>query len=81
MCWSLFAKFGFCGSWTMELFVIKRLRIYAGIAVAQLLWFETASPPVVPYGKKSSCKYHEQAALPQASKLHEEFAREGEERE
>lgn len=64
---------GFRGTWTMELFVIKRLRIYAGIPIGQLLWLTASGAPSVPYGKKSSAKYNDAGPLPQPSKLHEEL--------
>lgn len=66
---------GFRGSWTMELHVVKRLRIYSGIAIGQLLWFETRSAPLFPYDQKPSAKYSNSGPLPQPSKLHEELTR------
>lgn len=64
---------GFRGHWTMELFVVKRLRVYPNIPIGQLLWFATENQPLVPYGSKPSAKYSDAGALPQASKLHEEL--------
>lgn len=64
---------GFRGHWTMELFVIKPLRVYAGLAVGQLLWLETSGTPLMPYGDKASAKYNDAGPLPQPSKLHEEL--------
>lgn len=64
---------GFRGRWTMELFVVKRLRVYPGIPVGQLLWFEVSGAPEVPYNRKPSAKYNNTDELPQASKLHEEL--------
>lgn len=63
---------GFLGHWTMELFVIKPLRIYKSMAIGQLLWFTTESAPDVPYFNKKSAKYSGAGALPQASRMHEE---------
>jgi dCTP deaminase len=64
---------GFRGHWTMELFVVKRLRVYPNIPIGQLLWFTTENEPLVPYGSKPSAKYSDAGAFPQASKLHEEL--------
>lgn len=64
---------GFRGHWTMELFVIKPLRVYAGLAVGQLLWLETSGAPLRLYGGKASAKYNDAGPLPQPSKLHEEL--------
>ena len=63
---------GFQGHWTMELFVIKPLRVYAGMAVGQLLWFTPSGMPDVPYGMKPSAKYQGRGPMPQASKMHQE---------
>jgi dCTP deaminase len=66
---------GFCGNWTMELFVVQPLRVYAGMPVGQLLWFEASSPPLVPYGDKASAKYAGSGAMPEPSALHLDLAR------
>lgn len=63
---------GFRGPWTMELTVVKRLRVYAGDAIGQLLWFRTESAPITQYGDKPSAKYNDAGPLPQPSRLHEE---------
>lgn len=63
---------GFRGHWTMELFVIHPLRIKAGMAIGQLLWFNTNEAPDVPYDRKQSAKYNNRDPLPQASKMHQE---------
>lgn len=60
---------GFCGHWTMELFCIEPLRIYADMRIGQLLWF-FANDPVLPYGQKRSAKYNNREAIPQASMMH-----------
>lgn len=62
---------GFRGHWTMELFVIRPLRVYAGMAIGQLLWF-TANPPRVPYDHKRSAKYGGRDPDPQASLMYRE---------
>jgi dCTP deaminase len=63
---------GFRGNWTMELFVVKPLRVYKGMAIGQLLWFTTASTPDVPYDLKPSAKYGGRRPEPQASKMYQE---------
>lgn len=64
---------GFRGPWTMELTVVKRLRVHAGDPIGQLLWLTTTSAPLVPYCNKPSAKYNDAGPLPQPSKLHEDF--------
>jgi dCTP deaminase len=71
---------GFCGHWTMEMFVIEPLRVYAGMPVGQLLWLTASGVPITPYGSKASAKYSEAGSLPQASKLHEELRNSSERR-
>ncbi len=63
---------GFRGPWTMELTVVKRLRVHAGDAIGQLLWFYPSGPPLTSYDQKPSAKYNDAGPLPQPSKLHEE---------
>ena len=48
---------GFFGHWTMEIVVVRPVRVYAGMPIGQLIWFRTASPPLVPYDWKPGAKY------------------------
>jgi len=64
---------GFRGPWTMELTVVKRLRVHAGDPIGQLLWLEASVSPAVSYDRKPSAKYNDAGALPQPSRLHEEL--------
>lgn len=59
----------------MELFVVHALRIYAGMAIGQLLWLSTNEQPDVPYDLKKSAKYNNRDPLPQASRMHQEHTR------
>ena len=65
---------GFRNHWTMELFVVKPLRIYAGMAIGQLLWFSASDEPLVPYTAKRDAKYNDRSALPQASAMFRNFS-------
>ena len=65
---------GFCGHWTMELFVIKPLRVYAGMAIGQLLWFTTNEAPEIPYDLKKSAKYNNRNPTPMASMMYQELS-------
>ena len=49
---------GFCGHWTMEIFVIKPVRVYAGMPIGQLTYFETSGQPIQTYDKKKDQKYN-----------------------
>lgn len=66
---------GFFGHWTMELFVVHPLRVYAGMAIAQLLYFD-ASRPRCSYPQKQSAKYNNKSVEPGASRLFRDFEKE-----
>ena len=62
------------GHWTLEMTVVKSLRVYAGMPVGQLLWFEVSDTPTVDYARKPSAKYRDAAdPLPQASRMWRNF--------
>lgn len=65
---------GFRGHWTMELHVVRRLRVHAGMPVGQLLWFAVSGEPETSYGRKPSAKYAGSGPEPAASRLHADFA-------
>src|SRR4030042_6661638 len=48
---------GFCNTWTLEISVKQPVRIYHGMPIGQLLYFEASGTPATPYGKKASAKY------------------------
>lgn len=63
---------GFFNHWTMEIFVIQAVRVYAGMPLAQFIFFETGSP-LVPYNKKASAKYNEVDKRPRPSMMWKNF--------
>jgi dCTP deaminase len=71
-----FGDVGFKGHWTLEMTVVYPLRIYSGMAIAQLAWFAASGTPEVPYDLKPSAKYNNRDPLPQASLMHENHVRE-----
>lgn len=64
---------GFCNHWTLEMTVVRPLRIYAGMPIGQLLWFEASGVPLRPYNKKPDAKYNERDAQPGVSQMHRNF--------
>jgi dCTP deaminase len=62
---------GFFGSWTLEIFVIQAVRVYAGMPIGQFTFYETGEIDV-PYDKKSSAKYGG-SKLPQTSAMWKNF--------
>lgn len=68
-----FGDVGFRGHWTLELFVIEPLRIYAGMKIAQLVYHEPSGQPDVPYDRKPGAKYVNRDSIPQQSLSHLNF--------
>ena len=63
---------GFCGHWTLEISVVQPVRVYPGMPIAQLLFFEVSSQPIRKYGGDGS-KYQKQGAKPVASMMWKSF--------
>ncbi len=60
---------GFAGHWTMEIHVVQPVRVYAGMPIGQLIYFETGEVDV-PYDEKPGAKYRDgRNPEPQASKM------------
>ncbi len=60
---------GFCNFWTLEISVKKPVRVYAGMPVGQLIYFETQGELATPYNTKTSAKYNTRAAVPVESMM------------
>jgi dCTP deaminase len=63
---------GFCNHWTLEIHVIEPVRVYAGMPIGQLIYFETGAVDV-PYNKKPNAKYTKRCAEPQPSQMWKNF--------
>src|SRR5512142_2772407 len=48
---------GFCNTWTLEISVKQPVRVYAGMPIGQLIYFEVSGAVGTPYSAKSSAKY------------------------
>lgn len=48
---------GFCNTWTLEISCVKPVRIYSGMPIGQLIYFETSGEIKHYYNKKKSAKY------------------------
>jgi dCTP deaminase len=64
---------GFANHWTLELSVIQPVRVYAGMPIAQLIFFRLSGAVTVSYDQKASAKYREVSTLPQASAMWKNF--------
>lgn len=63
---------GFQGTWTLEISCIKKVRVYAGMPIGQLIYFTSSDNCIVPYYKKKSAKYNGQMHdTPVGSKMFE----------
>jgi len=64
---------GFCNYWTMEISVRQPVRVYAGMPIGQLIYFEIFGDVSVPYGKKKSAKYTRPSRKPTESMMWKNF--------
>jgi len=64
---------GFCNTWTLEISVRQPVRIYAGMPIGQLIYFEVAGDVSVPYNRKKSAKYNRRTMKPVESMMWKNF--------
>ncbi len=66
---------GFCNYWTLEMSVKLPVRIYAGMPVGQLIYFEVSGPIRRSYSSKRSAKYRTVSRHPTPSRMYLNFPR------
>ncbi len=64
---------GFCNYWTLEMSVKVPVRIYAGMPVGQLIYFEISGTVERSYSRKRSAKYRAVSPHPTPSRMHLNF--------
>lgn len=64
---------GFCNTWTLEISVRQPVRIYAGMPIGQLIYFEVSGEVAVPYNRKKSAKYNRRTIKPVESMMWKNF--------
>lgn len=64
---------GFNGHWTLEITVVKPLKVYYGMPVAQIMYFLPLGTCARPYYMKESAKYRNQERVPVPSKMWKNF--------
>jgi dCTP deaminase len=64
---------GFCNTWTLEISVKQPVRIYAGMPIGQLIYFEISGDVEVLYSKKKTAKYKRQTEKPVESMMWKNF--------
>ncbi|MBI4428758.1 MAG: dCTP deaminase, partial [Ignavibacteriales bacterium] len=64
---------GFCNTWTLEISVRQPVRIYAGMPIGQLIYFEVSGEIEVPYNRKKGAKYNKRTIKPVESMMWKNF--------
>ena len=60
---------GFCNTWTLEISVTQQVRVYLGMPIGQLIYFEVKGEIENMYNKKASAKYNERTVKPVESMM------------
>jgi len=60
---------GFCNHWTLEISVHQAVRVYAGMPIAQLIYFRVEGEVINYYHKKKNAKYIERQDRPVESMM------------
>lgn len=66
---------GFCNTWTLEISVKQPVRVYAGMPIGQLIYFEVSGEVNTLYRTKASAKYSVRTNLPVESMMWKNFTR------
>lgn len=60
---------GFCNTWTLEITVAQPVKVYTGMPIGQLIYFEINGDVINPYNKKDSAKYTNRTLRPVESMM------------
>lgn len=60
---------GFCNHWTLEISVKQPVRVYAGMPIGQLIYFEVKGDINNYYNKKTNAKYNDKVSIPVESMM------------
>ncbi|MEZ4824722.1 MAG: dCTP deaminase [Bacteroidia bacterium] len=60
---------GFCNTWTLEITVVQPVRVYPGMPVGQLIYFEVDGNVLNPYNSKENAKYTTRTIKPVESMM------------
>ena len=66
---------GFCNTWTLEISVRQPVRVYQGMPIGQLIYFEVTGSIGTPYGVKPNAKYNQRTDKPVESMMWKNFPR------
>lgn len=65
---------GYKNFWTLEISVKMPVRVYAGMPIGQIIYFEVKGDVLMPYNVKQNAKYNEVSPLPKESQMWRNFA-------
>ncbi len=60
---------GFCNTWTLEISCVKPVRVYAGMPIGQLIYFQIDGDVKNYYNRKANAKYNERTIKPVESMM------------
>jgi dCTP deaminase len=60
---------GFCNTWTLEISVTQQVRVYFGMPIGQLIYFEVKGEIENLYNQKASAKYNDRTVKPVESMM------------
>jgi dCTP deaminase len=60
---------GFCNTWTLEITVVHPVRVYHGMPIGQLIYFEVNGDIINPYNSKAGAKYNQRTTKPVESMM------------
>lgn len=66
---------GFCNTWTLEISVRQPVRVYHGMPIGQLIYFEVRGEIGTSYADKSSAKYTSRSDRPVESMMWKNFGK------
>ena len=64
---------GFCNNWTLEISVKMPVKVYKGMPIGQLIYFEMDGKVETPYDKKQNAKYNQKTEYPVESMMYKNF--------
>jgi len=60
---------GFCNTWTLEITVVHPVKVYEGMPIGQLIYFEVDGDVINPYNLKDNAKYTQRSIKPVESMM------------
>ena len=64
---------GFCNTWTLEISVKQPVRVYHGMPIGQLIYFEVSGTVGTSYNAKATAKYNQRTDRPVESMMWKNF--------